>query len=79
MRARSRRGGHHLRPLLVAPGILSTGVTPWDVSDTADYEAPPAVAYHVIGDDGRLTTHYRPVDLAVYPPVDLAAVSGRGG
>jgi len=52
------------RPLLVAPGVLSTGVTPWDVSDTADYEAPPAVAYHIIGDDGRLTTHYRPVDLA---------------
>ena len=52
------------RPLLVAPGVLSTGVTPWDVSDTADYEAPPAVAYHILGDDGRLTTHYRPVDLA---------------
>ncbi len=52
------------RPLLVAPGVLSTGVTPWDVSATADYEAPPAVAYHIIGDDGRLTTHYRPVALA---------------
>jgi Icc protein len=52
------------RPLLVAPGVLSTGVTPWDVSDTADSGAPPAVAYHIIGDDGRLTTHYRPVDLA---------------
>jgi 3',5'-cyclic-AMP phosphodiesterase len=50
------------RPLLVAPGVLSTGVTPWDVSATADYAAPPAVAYHIIGDDGRLTTHYRPVD-----------------
>ena len=60
-------------PLLVAPGVLSTGVTPWDVSDTADYEAPPAVAYHIIGDDGRLTTHFRPVDLAAYHPVDLAA------
>ena len=52
------------RPLLVAPGVLSTGVTPWDVSDTADYDAPPAVAYHILGDDGRLTTHYRPVALA---------------
>ncbi len=60
------------RPLLVAPGVLSTGVTPWDVSATADYEAPPAVAYHIIGDDGRLTTHYRPVDLVAYRPVDLA-------
>ena len=52
------------RPLLVAPGVLSTGVTPWDVSVTADYAAPPAVAYHILGDDGRLTTHYRSVDLA---------------
>lgn len=52
------------RPLLVAPGVLSTGVTPWDVSATADYAAPPAVAYHILGEDGRLTTHYRPVDLA---------------
>jgi Icc protein len=51
-------------PLLVAPGVLSTGVTPWDVSATADYAAPPAVAYHILGDDGRLTTHYRAVDLA---------------
>jgi Icc protein len=56
------------RPLLVAPGVLSTGVTPWDVSATADYAAPPAVAYHIIGDDGRLTTHYRPVDLAADRP-----------
>jgi 3',5'-cyclic AMP phosphodiesterase CpdA len=60
------------RPLLVGPGVLSTGVTPWDVSATADYEAPPAVAYHIVGDDGRLTTHYRPVDLVAYRPVDLA-------
>jgi Icc protein len=52
------------RPLLIAPGVLSTGVTPWDVSATADYAAPPGVAYHIIGDDGRLTTHYRPIDLA---------------
>jgi 3',5'-cyclic AMP phosphodiesterase CpdA len=52
------------RPLLVAPGVLSIGVTPWDVSATADYAAPPAVAYHILGEDGRLTTHYRPVDLA---------------
>ena len=61
------------RPLLIAPGVLSTGVTPWDVGATADYAAPPAVAYHIIGDDGRLTTHYRPVNLAV------REVSGQGG
>jgi Icc protein len=61
------------RPVLIAPGVLSTGVTPWDVSATADYTAPPAVAYHIIGDDGRLTTHYRPVDLVA------REVSGQGG
>ena len=52
------------RPLLIGPGVLSTGVTPWDLTATADYAAPPAVAYHILGDDGRLTTHYRPVGLA---------------
>jgi len=26
-------------------------------------DGPPAVAYHVLGDDGRLITHYRPVVL----------------
>jgi 3',5'-cyclic AMP phosphodiesterase CpdA len=61
------------RPLLIAPGVLSTGVTPWDVSAAADYAAPPGVAYHIIGDDGRLTTHYRSVDLAA------RGASGQGG
>jgi hypothetical protein len=47
----------------VAPGVVSTSVLPWEERDRADLQAPPAVAYHVLGDDGRLTTHYRPVAL----------------
>jgi 3',5'-cyclic-AMP phosphodiesterase len=49
------------RPLLAAPGVVSTGVLPWEERDSADFQAPPAVAYHALGDDGRLTTHYRPI------------------
>jgi 3',5'-cyclic AMP phosphodiesterase CpdA len=51
------------RPLLAAPGVVSTSALPWEERDRADLQAPPAVAYHVLGDDGRLTTHYRPVAL----------------
>lgn len=53
------------RPLLVAPGVVSTSKLPWEQSGgTGDYvykdEMPPALAFHVY-DDGRLTTHYRSV------------------
>jgi 3',5'-cyclic AMP phosphodiesterase CpdA len=51
------------RPLRAAPGVVSTGVLPWEERDSADLTAPPAVAYHVLGDDGHLTTHYRPIAL----------------
>ena len=51
------------RPLLVAPGVVATSALPWEERDRADLTAPPAVAYHVLGDDGRLITHYRPVVL----------------
>ena len=51
------------RPLLVAPGVVSTSALPWEERDRADLTAPPAVAYHVLGGDGRLITHYRPVAL----------------
>lgn len=55
------------RPLLVAPGIASTLCLPWELDDeptwknTLDFGQPPAVAFHILGDDGRLTTHYRVV------------------
>lgn len=38
-------------PLLVAPGVAST--------PRLDEQMPPALAFHVLDDDGRLTTHYR--------------------
>ena len=50
------------RPLLVAPGVVSTIRLPWERGedgDLVDLLHPPAVAFHVLDDDGRLTTHYR--------------------
>ncbi|MFD9306370.1 phosphodiesterase [Streptomyces sp. NPDC060048] len=53
------------RPLLVAPGVVSTTRLPWEAASGASayihVDEPPAVAFHVIGADGRLTTHYRVV------------------
>ncbi|MFJ3836572.1 metallophosphoesterase [Streptomyces sp. NPDC090054] len=53
------------RPLLVAPGVVSTLRLPWETATGPDHhvhlDEPPAVAFHVLGDDGRLTTHYRVV------------------
>ncbi|MBC6460461.1 metallophosphoesterase [Actinomadura sp. HBU206391] len=49
------------RPLLVAPGVVSTLSLPWERGDDLDYELPPAIAFHVLDDDLRLTTHYRVV------------------
>ncbi|NEA24080.1 phosphodiesterase [Actinomadura bangladeshensis] len=49
------------RPLLVSPGVVSTLVFPWQGGDVADYDAPPGVAFHLLDDEGRLTTHYRTV------------------
>ncbi len=49
------------RPLLAAPGVVSASALPWEERDRADFQAPPAVAYHALGDDGRLTTHYRSI------------------
>ncbi|MEU3721752.1 metallophosphoesterase [Streptomyces sp. NPDC031705] len=53
------------RPLLVAPGVVSTLRLPWEAqADPAHHvhlDEPPAVAFHVLGEDGRLTTHYRVV------------------
>ncbi|MEU8436288.1 metallophosphoesterase [Streptomyces sp. NPDC029216] len=53
------------RPLLVAPGVVSTLRLPWEAPTGPDehvyLDEPPAVAFHVLGEDGRLTTHYRVV------------------
>jgi 3',5'-cyclic AMP phosphodiesterase CpdA len=53
------------RPVLIAPGVASTLNLPWEVSgpltfkNTTDFGQPVALAFHVVGDDGRLTTHFR--------------------
>ncbi|MFH8367869.1 metallophosphoesterase [Streptomyces sp. NPDC018031] len=48
-------------PLLVAPGVVSTVTLPWEGDDPVDYELPPVIAFHVLHDDLRLTTHFRTV------------------
>ncbi|WP_236792427.1 metallophosphoesterase [Amycolatopsis sp. GM8] len=47
------------RPLRVAPGVVSTLKLPWEHGDLLDYDQPPAIAFHVLDDERRLTTHYR--------------------
>jgi 3',5'-cyclic-AMP phosphodiesterase len=53
------------RPLLVAPGVVSTARRPWTTADeltwanAADLDDTPAVAFHVLDDNRRLTTHFR--------------------
>ncbi|MEV6398416.1 metallophosphoesterase [Streptomyces sp. NPDC051907] len=51
------------RPLLVAPGVVSTLRLPWESGDTlTDRVAPPGVAFHVLGEGGGpITTHFRVV------------------
>ncbi|GGT89623.1 metallophosphoesterase [Streptomyces violascens] len=49
------------RPLLVGPGVTWTLRLPWEGDDPADRGQPPGLAFHILGDDRRLTTHYRVV------------------
>nr|CTQ95768.1 3',5'-cyclic-nucleotide phosphodiesterase (EC 3.1.4.17) [Kibdelosporangium sp. MJ126-NF4] len=48
-------------PLLVAPGVVSTVMLPWETDEIADLTMPPSIAFHVLDDNRRLTTHYRVV------------------
>nr|WP_041313404.1 metallophosphoesterase [Saccharothrix espanaensis] len=48
------------RPVLVAPGVVSTLLLPWESTRVVDRDLPPALAFHVLA-DGRITTHYRVV------------------
>ncbi|SEG87198.1 3',5'-cyclic AMP phosphodiesterase CpdA [Thermomonospora echinospora] len=47
------------RPCLVAPAVASTVRLAWERGDPLDHLAPPAVAFHILDDQGRLTTHHR--------------------
>jgi Icc protein len=54
-------------PLVMAPGVASTSLLPfelrgqrsWDEGGPLDLDGPPSLAFHVVHDDLRLTTHYR--------------------
>lgn len=47
------------RPLVVAPGVVSTLVLPFESGDVVDFGLPPAVAFHVLDGDRGLVTHFR--------------------
>ncbi|MFI9001882.1 metallophosphoesterase [Streptomyces sp. NPDC053541] len=49
------------RPLIVGPAVTWTLRMPWEGDRPADREQPPALAFHVLDEDGRLTTHFRAV------------------
>jgi 3',5'-cyclic-AMP phosphodiesterase len=47
------------RPLVVAPGVVSTSVLPFESTEVIDFGLPPAVAFHVFDNDLGLVTHFR--------------------
>ncbi|MGY0019441.1 metallophosphoesterase [Streptomyces sp. cg35] len=49
------------RPLVVGPGVTWTLRLPWEGEQVADREAPVGLAFHVLDDERRLTTHFRTV------------------
>ncbi|MFE7855829.1 metallophosphoesterase [Streptomyces sp. NPDC057403] len=49
------------RPLVVGPGVTWTLRLPWEGEGAADRDAPVGLAFHVLDDAGRLTTHFRVV------------------
>jgi 3',5'-cyclic AMP phosphodiesterase CpdA len=55
------------RPLVVAPGVVSTLKLPWEQpADPIDHvylDLTPELAFHILDDTGRLTTHYRTVPM----------------
>jgi Icc protein len=48
-------------PLLISPSVISTVVLPWEGNEIVDGEPPAALAFHVLDDERRLTTHFRMV------------------
>ncbi|WP_405014262.1 metallophosphoesterase [Kitasatospora sp. NBC_01539] len=48
-------------PLAVAPGVVSTVTLPWEGGPGIAFDHPPVIAFHVLDEDGRLTTHQRVV------------------
>jgi len=48
-------------PLLICPSVISTALLPWEGDAVIDDQAPAALAFHVLDDERRLTTHFRMV------------------
>ncbi|MFB6904322.1 metallophosphoesterase [Streptomyces bacillaris] len=49
------------RPLIVGPAVTWTLRMPWEGDRPADRDQPPGLAFHILGEDRRLTTHFRTV------------------
>lgn len=49
------------RPVIVGPAVTWTLRMPWEDGSPADRDQPPGLAFHILDDDARLTTHYRVV------------------
>lgn len=49
------------RPLIVGPAVTWTLRMPWEGEGAADRDQPPGLAFHVLDEERRLTTHYRVV------------------
>ncbi|WP_031078485.1 phosphodiesterase [Streptomyces sp. NRRL WC-3742] len=48
-------------PVIVGPAITWTLRLPWEGDQPADRDQPPALAFHILDDRHRLTTHFRVV------------------
>ncbi|MFC4494121.1 metallophosphoesterase [Streptomyces ovatisporus] len=50
-------------PLVAAPGVVSSLRMPWEGEEDGplDYALPPMLTYHILDDEGRLTSHFRAV------------------
>jgi hypothetical protein len=51
--------------VVVGPGVTWTLRLPWEGDAVADRAADPGLAFHVLDDEGRLTTHFRSVQVPV--------------
>ncbi|MFI9773318.1 metallophosphoesterase [Streptomyces sp. NPDC051956] len=49
------------RPLMIGPGVTWTLRLPWEGEGVADRDAPVGLAFHILDDERRLTTHFRVV------------------
>jgi 3',5'-cyclic AMP phosphodiesterase CpdA len=47
------------RPLIVAPGVVSASMLPFETDAVVDLSLPPMIAFHLLDDELRLTSHFR--------------------